>query len=142
MLSQRSRHALHAMLFLTRKGASATAAEIALAENIPRKFLEQILSQLRSRGLVVGKRGPSGGYVLSRDPSEISFAEVLRAIDGPLALAPCASRTEFRPCPDCRSIEECEIRPVLIAVRDATAARLEGTSLAQAAAGQTPEFSP
>lgn len=128
------------MLYLARRGASATSAEIAQSENIPRKFLEQILSQLRVRGLVVGKRGPSGGYVLSRDPAQISFAEVLRAIDGPLALAPCASRTEYRPCADCRSVEDCEIRPVLIAVRDATAARLEGTSLADAVAQRVPEF--
>ena len=112
-----------------------TAAEIAEAERIPRKFLEQILAQLKARDLVIGKRGPTGGYVLARGPAEISFAEVLRAIDGPLALAPCASQTAFRPCPDCRSIETCEIRPVLIAVRDATAARLEGTSLADALAG-------
>lgn len=134
MLSQKSRYALHAMLLLARRQGSVTAAEIAVAEGIPRKFLEQILAQLKGRGLVIGKRGPTGGYVLSRDPSQISFAEVLRAIDGPLALAPCASQTAFRPCPDCRSVETCEIRPVLIAVRDATAARLEGTSLAQAAA--------
>jgi Rrf2 family protein len=140
MLSQKSRHALHALLFLARRGSSATTAEIAEAENIPRKFLEHILSLLRARGLVVGKRGPTGGYVLAREASRISFAEVLRAIDGPLALAPCASQTAFRPCPDCKSIETCEIRPVLIAVRDATAARLEGMSLAQAISGQQPDF--
>lgn len=135
MLSQRSRHALHAMLYLASQTGSTTAAEIAQAEAIPRKFLEQIMAQLKARALVVGKRGPSGGYVLAKPAAEISFAEVLRAIDGPLALAPCASQTAFRPCPDCRSIETCEIRPVLIAVRDATAARLEGTSLADALAG-------
>lgn len=140
MLSQKSRHALHAMLYLARQDGSVTAAEIAEAERIPRKFLEQILAQLKARDLVIGKRGPSGGYVLARGPAEISFAEVLRAIDGPLALAPCASQTAFRPCPDCRSIETCEIRPVLIAVRDATAARLEGTSLAQAVAQQSPDL--
>lgn len=137
MLSQKSRHALHAMLFLARQSGSVTAAEIAEAESIPRKFLEQILAQLKARGLVIGKRGPTGGYILSRTPAEISFAEILRAIDGPLALAPCASQTAFRPCPDCKSLETCEIRPVLIAVRDTTAARLEGTSLAKAIADQT-----
>ena len=137
MLSQKSRHALHAMLHLARRGTSATAAEIADAEGIPKKFLEQILAILKAAGLVIGKRGPSGGYVLSRPAEAISFAEVLRAIDGPLALAPCASQTAFRPCPDCKSIDTCEIRPVLIAVRDATALRLEGTSLAQAVAGET-----
>lgn len=144
MLSQKSRHALHAMLHLARLAgpsaaapshATTTAAAIADAEAIPKKFLEQILAILKANGLVIGKRGPSGGYVLARPAAQISFAEVLRAIDGPLALAPCASQTAFRPCPDCRSIETCEIRPVLIAVRDATALRLEGTSLADAISG-------
>lgn len=148
MLSQKSRHALHAMLHLARLAgtsaaatshanshATTTAAAIAEAEAIPKKFLEQILAILKANGLVIGKRGPSGGYVLARPAAQISFAEVLRAIDGPLALAPCASQTAFRPCPDCRSIETCEIRPVLIAVRDATALRLEGTSLADAIRG-------
>lgn len=129
------------MLHLARlEGGSATAAGIAEAEGIPKKFLEQILAILKARGLVIGKRGPSGGYVLAQPAAEISFAAVLRAIDGPLALAPCASQTAFRPCPDCTSIETCEIRPVLLAVRDATALRLEGTSLAQAVAGETPVF--
>lgn len=135
MLSQKSRHALRAMLCLARLERSATVAEIAATEGIPRKFLEQILATLKARGLVVGKRGPTGGYVLARGAEAISFAEILRAIDGPLALAPCASVTAFRPCPDCISLETCEIRPVLIAVRDATAALLEGTSLAEAHAG-------
>lgn len=134
MLSQKARYALHAMLYLARKADSATVAEIAENEAIPRKYLEQILSALRTRGLVVGRRGPSGGYRLARGAEAISFADVLRCIDGPLALAPCASQTAFRPCPDCRSIENCAIRPVLVAVRDSTARLMEGVSLAQATA--------
>lgn len=134
MLSQKARYALHAMLHLARKGDAATMAEIAEQEAIPRKFLEQILSALRTRGLVVGRRGPTGGYRLARAPEAISFADVLRCIDGPLALAPCASQTAFHPCLSCRSIETCAIRPVLVAVRDSTARLLEGVSLAQAAA--------
>ncbi len=132
MLSQKARYALHAMIFLARKEASATVAEIAENERIPRKFLEQILSALKTRGLVIGKRGPTGGYQLARPAKTISFAEVLRAIEGPLALAPCASLTAYRPCPDCKSIETCEIRPVLISVRTTTALLLEGVSLAEA----------
>jgi len=128
------------MLFLARQGGSATAAQIAEAEDIPRKFLEQILSGLKARGLVAGKRGPSGGYVLARRPEEISFAEILRTIDGPLALAPCASLTAYRPCPDCKSIETCAIRPVLISVRTTTAILLEGVSLAEAISGQGASF--
>ena len=132
MLTQKARYALHAMLFLAGRDGSATVAEMAEQRGIPRKFLEQILSDLRLRGLVVGKRGPSGGYLLGRPAAEITFAEILRCVDGPLALAPCASQTAYRPCPDCKSIETCEIRPILMAVRDTTALLLEGMSLAEA----------
>lgn len=132
MLTQKARYALHAMLFLARADTSATVTEIAQAGDLPRKFLEQILSSLKAAGLVHGKRGPQGGYTLARAADTISFADILRCIDGPLALAPCASKTAFAPCPDCKSIEQCMIRPTLIAVRDATAQLLEGTSLAQA----------
>lgn len=140
MLTQRARYALHAMVFLARKNAPATVAEIAQAQSIPRKFLEAILGELGTRGLVVGKRGPSGGYHLARPPEEISFADILRSIDGPLALAPCASLTAFRQCSDCKSVETCEIRPVLLAVRDTTALLLEGMSLAEAAGGAKRSF--
>ena len=132
MLTQKARYALHAMLFLAGRDGSATVAEMAEQRGIPRKFLEQILSDLRLRGLVVGKRGPSGGYLLGRPAAQITFAEILRCVDGPLALAPCASQTAYRPCPDCKSIETCEIRPILMAVRDTTALLLEGMSLAEA----------
>lgn len=140
MLTQRARYALHAMLYLARKQASATVAEIAEAELIPRKFLEQILAALKLRGLVVARRGPTGGYVLSRSADAISFADILRSIDGPLALAPCASLSAFSPCPDCPSVETCKIRPVLLAVRDTTALLLEGISLQEAIGGAKISF--
>jgi Rrf2 family protein len=140
MLTQRARYALHAMVYLARKDSPATTAEIAEAESIPRKFLEAILSELRTRGLVVGKRGPTGGYHLAKPAAAISFADILRSIDGPLALAPCASLTAYRQCGDCRSVDTCEIRPVLLAVRDTTALLLEGMSLAEAAGGKKKSF--
>jgi Rrf2 family protein len=140
MLTQRARYALHAMLYLARKQESATAAEIAEAERIPRKFLEQILAALKLRGLVLARRGPTGGYILARGPEAISFADVLRCIDGPLALAPCASLSAYSPCPDCTSVETCEIRPVLLSVRDTTALLLEGVSLQEAVGGAKISF--
>lgn len=133
MLSQKARYALHAGIYLARKGEPATVAEIASAEGIPRKFLEQILLSLKLRGILVSRRGAGGGYQLAREARDISFAEILRAVDGPLALAPCASLTAYRPCPDCKSVETCRIRPILLAVRDTTALLLEGMSLAEAA---------
>jgi Rrf2 family protein len=140
MLTQRARYALHAMLYLARKEGSATVAEIAEAERIPRKFLESILSALKVRGLVSARRGPSGGYLLARGAEAISFADILRTIDGPLALAPCAQPTTKGPCPDCRSLETCEIRPILLSVRDTTAMLLEGVSLREASGGEKISF--
>jgi Rrf2 family protein len=140
MLSQKARYALHAMLYLARRDTSATADDIAESEKIPRKYLEHVMSALKARGIVVGKRGPQGGYVLGKRPEQITIAEILRCIDGPLALSPCASLTAYRPCPDCKSVETCEIRPILLAVRDTTAMLLEGTSLAAAMSGKSLSF--
>lgn len=140
MLSQKARYAFHALTYLARKGGSASVAEIAGAEGMPGKFLEQIMVALKGRGIVVSRRGAGGGYQLSRQPSEISFAEVLRCIDGPLALTPCASQHSYSPCPDCKTPEECEIRQVLISVRDTTALLLEGTSLAEMIGGRKISF--
>ena len=72
-------------------------------------------------------RGKQGGFLLARDASKISFADMIRCIDGPLALAPCASKTAYRPCPECRDVRTCELRATLIEARDATAAILDRT---------------
>jgi Rrf2 family protein len=132
MLSQKARYALHAVLYLARKGEPASVAEISEATDTPRKFLEQIMHDLKLGGIVLSRRGKGGGYDLARTPDTITFAQVLRCISGPLALAPCVSRTAYAPCPDCTSVETCEIRPILLAVRDTTALLLEGTSLSSA----------
>ena len=132
MLSQRAKYALKAMLYLAEKKGEqpVSVTDIALGANVPRAFLEQILSDLKRRGLLVSRRGKQGGFVLARTPGEISFAEIIRHVDGPLALAPCASRTAYRPCPECVDVHTCELRQVLIGVRDATAQILENTTLA------------
>ena len=111
-------------------GGQAQIAEIAEEANVPRKFLEQILLELKKRGLVHSLRGKHGGYMLSRPANEIVLAEVIRAIDGPLALSPCASRMAYRKCDDCVDELTCTIRKVLLEVRDATAQILENRSLA------------
>jgi Rrf2 family protein len=134
MLSQKARYALRALVELARSGADTqlTAGEIAVRADAPRKFLEAILLELSRRHLVVSRRGKFGGYSLARPADRISFAEVIRVIDGPLALAPCASHTAFRKCDDCEDLETCAMRPALIQARDATAAALEAYTLAVA----------
>ena len=116
------------------KGAApVSVSEIAARAAVPRAFLEQILSDLKRRNLLISFRGKQGGFRLARDPKDITFADIIRQIDGPLALAPCASQTAFRPCPECEDIRTCKIRPTLIKVRNASAEILEKTTLADAA---------
>ena len=131
MLSQKARYALRAMLCLAGEDKPVPVRSIAEGQRIPRKFLELILLELKSHGLVISHRGKAGGYELAKPSDSISFADVMRVIDGPLALAPCASRTAFRRCKDCPDPEECAIRAILLEVRDASAGILEGRTLTQ-----------
>ena len=116
----------------------AAIADIAEAVAAPRKFLEAILLELKHGRLLVSTRGRSGGYALARAPDEISFADVIRALEGPLALAPCASRTAHGPCETCPDVETCPLRPVLADGRDALAAVFETRTLLQAAGNSSP----
>jgi Rrf2 family protein len=107
---------------------------IAVEANVPRKFLELILADLRDAGLLHSHRGKMGGYMLARPAHLISLGEIIRVIEGPLALVPCVSRTAYRPCKDCKSEADCAIRHAMARVRDETARILDGTSLADATA--------
>ncbi|HEY2444608.1 MAG TPA: Rrf2 family transcriptional regulator [Rhizomicrobium sp.] len=134
MLSQKARYALHALIVLAEHGDDEPMmiADVAEKARVPRKFLEQILLDLKRRGIVRSLRGRSGGYLLGRLPKNITFAEIIRTIDGPLALSPCVSATAYYKCEDCVDEETCAIRKVLLAARDATAAILEERTLAGA----------
>ena len=141
MLSQKAKYALRALVEVARAeppGGQLTTAEIAIRAEAPRKFLESILLELTRRGLLISRRGKLGGYALARPADSISFAEVIRVIDGPLALAPCVSRTAFRKCHDCPSLEACTLRGALLKARDATAEVLERYSVAEAARSPAP----
>ena len=140
MLSQKARYALRAMIELARESGQVTAGELAVRADAPRKFLEAILLTLARQGLVTSRRGKFGGYLLGREPTQISFAEIIRLVDGPLALTPCVSRTAFRRCEDCRDLATCALREALLRARDATASVLEGYSLSDAIAGSGAEL--
>jgi len=134
MLSQKAKYALRALVELARaEEPQLTAGEIALRADAPRKFLEAILLELSRNRLVASRRGKFGGYTLARPPAEITFAEVIRVVDGPLALAPCVSpRLGFRKCDDCPDLATCTLREALLRARDATAEVLEAYTLADA----------
>ncbi|PZU10843.1 Rrf2 family transcriptional regulator [Sphingomonas sp.] len=135
MLSQHSRYALKALLYLASCDATAPMpiVTIATAANVPRKFLEAIFVDLKRNGFVVSTRGPRGGYMLTRPPSEISFGEVIRSIEGPLALIGCASQNFYRPCRDCPDEAACALRRVMLDAREQLASVLDNRTLADAA---------
>ena len=137
MLTQRSRYALRAMILIANEpagGPPVPMSRIAQEAQVPRKFLEIILSELRNAGLVNSTRGKFGGFLLARQPHLISFGDIIRIIEGPLALVPCVSRTAYKRCKDCHDEATCEIRHAMMIVRDDTARILDGTSLATATA--------
>jgi Rrf2 family protein len=138
MLSQKTKYGLRALVYLADLNGreSAPIPEIAEGARAPRKFLEAILVELKQAGFVESRRGRFGGYALARAPGEIVFADVIRSLEGPLALAPCASRTAYRPCRDCLDVETCPIRAALLASRDAVASVLEHWTL-ETAMGRT-----
>lgn len=132
MLTRRSKYGLKALFFLAREHARGPipASEVASREGIPEKFLQGILLDLTRRGIVSSRRGQGGGYRLARDPSTINVGEVIRVLEGPLALTPCVSQTAYQRCDECADEQRCGIRLVMKRVRDETARILEGTTLA------------
>lgn len=136
MISQKARYAFKALLALARAGAGSSlqSREIASAETIPQSFLEQILLELKRNGIVGSRRGREGGYFLIKDPKAISFGQVLRLVDGPVAPLPCLSRTAYRACPDCADEAACELRQAFGRIYDAQVALLDSTSIADALA--------
>jgi Rrf2 family protein len=141
MMSSKAKYAVRATVMLARVGADeawTTTSDVAEREGIPRKFLEAILVELRDAGLVESRRGPSGGHRLGRPAGNISVADILRCIDGPLALTPCASRTQFGPCKDCEAMVACPLKGVLQQARDAVAEVLENCSLLSLASSHAP----
>ena len=139
MLSQKTRYALRALLHLAEAepGQSVQAAEIARLQRVPRKYLELILLDLKKAGFITSRRGPGGGYGLAKAAADISFADILRATEGPIALVPCASLNFYARCGDCHDEANCAIRRVMAQVREDTVRTLSRTSLADAAAFET-----
>ena len=138
MLSQKAKYALRALLMLARQpqGEMVLVGDIAEEQNVPKKFLELILLELRKHGLLFSQRGRGGGYTLARPAEGITFGQVIRIVDGPIAPLPCASVTGYRRCADCQDERTCEIRKVMRSVRDAMAEILDRTSLADAVDGK------
>jgi Rrf2 family protein len=141
LLSQKCKYALQALLSLAREPSQGMllVSDIAERENLPKKFLEAILLELNRNGLVRSRRGRGGGYALAKPADLITFGQVVRIIDGPLAPLSCVSVNYYRRCEDCRDEMTCDIRKVMRRVRDAIANELDGTSLQDALNGVVPK---
>jgi len=133
MLTAKGKYGLKALVYLATLAPDATsqAVDIAAANNIPKKFLDAILGELRNAGIVHSRKGPGGGYRLARAPREIRIGQVIRIIDGPLAPIACASRTAYQPCRDCKDVKACNVRLTMTKVRDAMSAVLDRITLAE-----------
>jgi len=138
MLTKKGKYGLKAMADLAglEPGQSAFVTDIATRNNISKKFLDTILLELRNNGFLRSKKGPNGGYALSKPADEIMIGQVVRALDGPLAPIRCASSSAFEACDDCSDPESCRIRISMKQVRDAMAAVLDNMTLTQFAASQ------
>jgi Rrf2 family protein len=133
MISQKAKYALRALVALSRAAnGSMMIGEIATRQKIPRKFLEQILLELKHAGLVASRRGKFGGYALLKPAEKITFGQVLRLIDGPIAPLPCLSKIAYRKCTDCADELSCEIRRVFARVAESARDVLDKTTLADA----------
>lgn len=104
--------------------------EIAEEERIPHKFLEQVLLALKEAGMVESIRGKDGGYVLRRQPQEVSLRKVVEAFEGPLVLLPCLKGRDAPPCIECRGKKDCWMRDIGGRVNDLMVEAFERVSLA------------
>lgn len=131
MLSKRTKYGLKALTYIARSGGDkpVQVGEIAKSEQIPQKFLESILLTLRKSGCLGSKKGKHGGYYLIKKPSEIIMADVMRALEGPIAMVPCVSLNFYEKCDDCPDEDQCTVNKLMIQVRDSTLKVLRNTTL-------------
>jgi Rrf2 family protein len=132
MLSKKTRYAIMALTYLAREygNGAIIISEIAKNENIPQRFLENILLDLKKMGVLGSKLGKSGGYYLLKEPQTVSLSWIVRHFEGSVALLPCVSEKAYQPCDMCKDEVTCKIRRVFKEVRDQTFTTLENTTLA------------
>lgn len=135
MLSRRTKYGLKALTFIARQelGVKVQIAVIAESENISHKFLESILLTLRKAGFLGAKKGKGGGYYLLKPANEIMMSDIIRLLEGPIAMLPCVSLNFYEKCEDCPDETKCAVNRLMIEVRDSTLAVLKSKSLADLA---------
>ncbi|GGD14401.1 RrF2 family transcriptional regulator [Hyunsoonleella pacifica] len=132
MLSKKTKYGLKALTFIARSGddVPVQVSVIAKSEQIPQKFLESILLTLRKSGILGSKKGKHGGYYLRDEPSGIKMTDVMRVLEGPIAMVPCVSLNYYEKCDDCPDEHKCSVHKLMIEVRDSTLKVFRNTTLA------------
>lgn len=133
MLTKKGKYGLKAMVHLAAypPGEPTLVTDIANSNQIPKKFLDTILGELRNAGFVNSKKGKGGGYTLARPPHEIRVGHIVRVLDGPLAPIQCASKSSYRRCDDCPDEKHCSVRLIMLEARQAIASVLDNRTLAE-----------
>ena len=131
MLSKKTKYGLKALTYIARSkdDIPVRVSVIAKSEQIPQKFLESILLTLRKAGILGSKKGKHGGYYLRNEPSEIKMTDVMRVLEGPIAMVPCVSLNYYEKCDDCPDENLCSVHKLMIQVRDNTLSVFRNTTL-------------
>lgn len=131
MLSKKAKYAINALVHLAKKQEEGPVliGTIAEEENIPKKFLEAILLELKKAGFLNSKKGKGGGYYLLKTPSEVNLADVMRLLDGAIAFIPCVTHKYYEPCEECKDEKTCGIRQAFMQVRNETVRVLKESTL-------------
>ncbi|TNJ46207.1 Rrf2 family transcriptional regulator [Tamlana fucoidanivorans] len=132
MLSKKTKYGLKALTFIARTQGDepVRVSEIAKSESIPPKFLEGILLTLRKAGILGSKKGKHGGYYLRQSPALTKMTDVMRVLEGPIAMVPCVSLNFYEKCDDCPDEHKCSVHKLMIEVRDSTLKVFRNTTLA------------
>jgi Rrf2 family protein len=132
MLSKKCKYAIHALIYLAERYQQGPVhiQDIAEKQRIPKKFLEAILLEMRNAKILHSKKGKGGGYYLYKKPEEVNMIEIIRLMDGAIAMLPCVSLNYYEPCEECRDEKTCGIRDAFTGVRDETLKLLSKSTLA------------
>lgn len=133
MLSKKCKYAIHALVYLAERYQKGPVhiQEIADSQHIPKKFLEAILLELRNAKILLSKKGKGGGYYLYKSPDKVNLIDIIRLMDGAIAMLPCVSLHYYERCEECHDEKTCGIRKTFIGVRDETLKILAESTLAK-----------
>ena len=135
MLSKKTKYGLKALAYIAKQenNDSIQIAEIAANENISHKYLESILLTLRKSGVLSSKKGKGGGYYLLKAPKNIPMTDIIRILEGPIAMVPCVSLNYYEKCDDCEDEDTCSVHNLMLQVRDKTLEVFRNNTLADIA---------